>query len=54
MAFSSSSCFSDQFEAVTADAIVYDAGLCAEAMRVLKRGRITIQSCHVVRQLSRG
>ena len=30
-------CFMEQLEAVTAGAIVYDAGMCAEAKRALKQ-----------------
>ena len=36
-------CFLDQLEAVTAGAIVYDAGLCAEGRKLLKRRRIAVQ-----------
>ena len=37
-------CFMEQLEAVTAGAIVYDAGLCAEGRRVLKDRRATIKA----------
>ena len=36
-------CFLEQLEAVTAGAIVYDAGLCAEGRRLLRRRRVTIR-----------
>ena len=36
-------CFLDQLEAVTAGAVVYDAGLCADARRLLKRRKAIIQ-----------
>lgn len=35
-------CFLDQLEAVTAGAIVYDAGLCRDARKVLQSRRITV------------
>ena len=36
-------CFLDQLEAVTAGTIVYDAGLCAEARKRLRKRRITVR-----------
>lgn len=36
-------CFLEQLEAVTAGAIVYDAGMCAEAKKLLQRRRVTIR-----------
>ena len=36
-------CFLEQLEAVTAGAIVYDAGLCADARKALKRRRIVVR-----------
>ena len=37
-------CFLEQLEAVTAGAVVYDAGLCAEAKRLLKRRRAVVKN----------
>jgi hypothetical protein len=36
-------CFIEQLEAVTAGAVVFDAGMCAEARRMLKQRRATIR-----------
>ena len=36
-------CFLDQLEAVTEGAIVYDAGLCSEARRILKKRRVLVR-----------
>ena len=36
-------CFVEQLEAVTAGAVVYDAGMCAEARRLLRFKRIVIR-----------
>ena len=36
-------CFLEQLEAVTAGAIVYDAGLCSEARRMLKKRRALVR-----------
>lgn len=35
-------CFLEKLEAVTTGAIVYDAGLCAEARQLLRKRRITV------------
>ena len=37
-------CFVEQLEPVTAGAIVYDAGLCTEGRKLLKRHRATIKT----------
>ena len=36
-------CFMEQLEAVTAGAIVYDAGMCVEARRLLNSKRILVR-----------
>ena len=36
-------CFIEQLEAVTAGAIVYDAGMCGEAKRLLKERRAVVR-----------
>ena len=36
-------CFMEQLEAVTAGAIVYDAGMCGEAKRLLKERRAVVR-----------
>ena len=37
-------CFVEQLEPVTAGAIVYDAGLCTEGRKLLKRRRATVKT----------
>ena len=36
-------CFLEQLEAVTAGAIVYDAGLCAKGRKLLRQRRVIIE-----------